>query len=393
MNSISQNMMGVELTASSFAQAEALQQRAANKDTTASQATQSVSHTPAIIHNPPIKIRPIDDPMAWLKLIEGDKSVAINMLFRQVLQIMRERAMESAKLCLPALLKVCRDDPARLAIVLRHGKSLCTKNNAKQDMARIEEATEALEEERGDEVNGGLNTAQAFAMYTQDNELLQQIRNTYYNTIISKRSLNALFNAMADLVGDDNMQKGMAVMQKALNDDLLSAYPSGKVTPQLSAIMVDAGLVNQLISLFSVSEDFIRKVQQFVAPTLMTAPEFTRRVVNMTTSSFYLRELQRLNADVVGNDQQKQVVFVNYYYALLKRLPNVLWTDMQTRNNTLVSILRFMEQLTMTIGDYKYRVDAEKSQDAVKKKLIMQAGVPTIQQEIPENPKDGEPSL
>lgn len=381
MQGITSNYVANTLTVSNFVDAESHSKQRLSNQTTALQTADSVKHAPAIIHNPPLKIRPVDDPITWLKLIEGNKSVAINTLCRSVLQILRERAMQPTKGCLPALLAACNNDPARLAIVLQHAKTLCEKNQLRQDSQRVAEATAALEEESGPEINAGLNTAQAFAMYTSDNELLQQIRRVYYNSIISKRSLNALFNAMTELVGEQNMQKGMAVMQKALNEDLLSAYPSGKVTPQLSALMSDAALIKHLNGLFTLCRDFLKKIQQFVAPTTMQTHQLTTRVVNMTTSSFYLRELQRLNQDIVGNEPKHQVVFLNYYYALLKRLPNVLWNDLQQRNNTLVSILRFMEQLTMTSGDFQYSVDAEKSQEAIKNKLVMQAGVPTLQTE------------
>lgn len=343
------------------------------------QTTPQTKPTKAIIHQPPIRIRPIDDPIKWLKLLEGTPSVAINELFQKVLQLLQQNRFE--KLDLQPLLAICKNDPARLAVVLRYGKNRLRQNGSRRDQSLIDDAAEKLEQDQASQINGGLNTAAAMAMYTSDGELLQDLRNTYYNTIIGKRSVNALFNAMVDLLGETQLPAAMVLMQKALNDDLMSGYPSIAPTPQLNALMTDSAIVASLTGLFGLSRDLLNKINRFIGPSKLEATELTRRMVILTTSSFYLRELQRLNTDAVGDDPLKQLVFLNYFYPLMKRLPDILWSDQQQRNNTLLSMLRFMDQQTQACGDYRFKTDKNKSQQTIKAKLTMQAGVPVVAQD------------
>ena len=278
------------------------------------------------------------------------------------------------------LLAMCDDDPARLATVLSYGKAQSRKQRARLDSMLIDEVNQLLEADHGDKINAGLNTAKAMSLYTTDGDLLQELRNTYYTNIIGKRSINALFNAMVDLLGESELATSMVVMQKALTDDLLSSYPSTRPTPQITALMSDASLVTSLSGLFGLCRDLHKKVNQVISAMGITTTELTRRVVNMTTSSFYLRELQRLNTDCIGQDPLKQLVFLNYFFPMLKKLPDILWPDIQQRNNTLLSVLRYMDQQTRSVGDFQFVNTADKQQQAVKNKLVMQAGVPVIEE-------------
>lgn len=340
--------------------------------------TSAVSAKPEIL-DPPLRIRPIDNPIKWLSLIEGRKGVAINTLYRRLQKVLKKQVQNQPEAYLDELLACCDHDPVRLAVTLSHGVTLCERAQQKQEQYQLQQVQSALEEAYTGQINAGLNTAETFALYSQDGELRQQLRYTYYASIVGKRSINALFSAMTNLLGEARLATGMMLMQKALNEDLNSGFPSSKVTPQLSALMADAAIVNKLINLLSISRDFLSKISRFVEPTQMTEADFTQRVVNMTTSSFYLRELQRLTQDAVGALPQKQVVFLNHYYALLKRLPDVLWASIQQRNNTLVSVLRYMDELTFSAGDTPQPSHEDENTEAVKSKLVMQAGIPVIE--------------
>ena len=342
--------------------------------------TAKAAQAKPVIYPTPLRIRPIDDPIKWLKLIEGNKAVAIGVLYQQVIkQLQQNRYSDNNQNPLKPLLDICQKDPARLLLVINYGKNLSEKNRDRQDLKLLNKIEVQLQSKYGAQINGGLNTAKALSLYSSDGELLQNLRNTYYSTIIGKRSVNALFNAMVDLLGEPQLATGMAVMQKALNDDLMGSYPSVAPTPQLNALLSDSAIVQQLTGLFGLCRDLLEKVNRHICPTSLEDADLTRRVVNMTTSSFYLRELQRLNVDTVGDQPDKQLVFLNYFYPLVKQLPGLLWADLQQRNNTLMSILRFMDQQTLSNGDYQYRHSADdKDRQAVNAKLTLQAGVPVI---------------
>ena len=327
-------------------------------------------------HDPPLKIRPIDDPHKWITLLQGGKTKEIASPLNRTSLWLKEQLNISSKAELKLLLAKNNNDPALTAVVLKKLRISKTALRDKPQLRLIDKLSEELESEHGDEINAGLNTAEQLLKFSQDPDMLQQIRTVYYTTVVKNRSVNALFNAMTDLLGEAHFREGMSIMQKALTEDLMSAYPSTKLNAQLSMLMRDATIVNKLTNLFSICQHFLKNIGRLISPCKMTDVDFMRRVVNMTTSSFYLRELQRLNLDIVGENPKHQLIFLNYYYSLLKRLPDVLWTDLQQRNNSLLNVLRYMDQLTLATGDYQLQASEDNATEALKTRLLIQAGIP-----------------
>lgn len=285
-------------------------------------------------------VRQVEQAEKWMQLLEGKKLQQSDSLAKML------RQQLAAGGGLESLLSLVGKDPAKAALILQHCLELVDIDGG-QDKKALLALQKELFKAYGAQINGGLNTAKALLEYTQNPSLLQKLRNLYYKSVVKKRSLNSLFENILELLGEDEVLAGLRTMQRALSDDLNSANPSIVSTPQLRLLVSDLSLTQKLAGVTKDSQELIERMQKKLEKVNISSMELTRRILTITATQLYLIELKRLNQDSVGEEREHHIIFMNALLQLFKRLPMALWSDRKSRDTSITSMLRHMQDETM----------------------------------------------
>lgn len=283
----------------------------------------------------------VDQADKWLQLLEGKKQQRMDNLSQSLQQQIKGGGG------LESLLLIADNDPAKASLILQHTlekseASADTKEN-QQSLRNVEKALIKL---YGPQIHAGLNTAKSFFSYTQNPQLLHQLRNLYYRSVVKKRTLNDLYESVLDLLGEDELLPGLRLMQRALAADLGGAKPSIDFTPQFRMLIGDLSLTQKLAGLTKDSQLLVQGLKRRLEDVNMSSTELTKKVLTIAATQVYILELKRLNQEVVGEKRSAHVIFMNELLKLLKQLPSVLWLEKNNREISINAMLRYMQTET-----------------------------------------------
>ena len=247
------------------------------------------------------------------------------------------------QLSIALLLDTAKGDPAKAEVILQKALAEARTTGQANKVQQLELLGQELYAKHGAEVMAGLNTAGALAMFSQDPEHRQTLRQLYYQHIVGQGSLATLFDALLTQFDEAHFAQGLHTLIRALTDDLAAQFPS-LPQGQLRVILKDLTASQQLSHILNSVQVMLRKLAAKGMIQSMSAAKLTRKLVEFTQSSLYPREVKNLNTETVGDDPLAHVVFLNALYPLVQKLPLPLWKDNKARQNTLNVILRLMTE-------------------------------------------------
>jgi type III secretion protein W len=260
-------------------------------------------------------------------------------------EIQRILARGQQALSMEAFMSAANGDPTKAEVLLQHATHQTKTSGNHALLKTLQNISQELNEEHGQDILAGINTAEALAMYSQDPQQRQNMRNLYYRNIVGQGSLAAIFDTLLSQFDEKHFAQGIHTLMRALSDDISSLFPS-KPGAQLKALLKDLTASQKLNSILNSSRDLLDRVSTQHPPQDMSAARLTKRLIDFTQGSLYPREIKSLSDDTVGQDPLKHVKFLNSLYPLVKEMPLPLWKDGESRRSALQVILRMMTEYT-----------------------------------------------
>lgn len=258
-------------------------------------------------------------------------------------EIRRILALGQQQLSLDYIMKRAEGDPAKADILLQHAMHQARAQGNQDKLKTLQSLSHSLNEEYGREVQAGINTAEAMALFSQDPQQRQSIRSLYYKNIVGQASLAAIFDTLLSQFDERHFTQGVHTLMRAMTDDLSSQFPSVP-TPQLKVLLRDLTASQQLSNILNNSRGLLERFSARGMMQDMTPPRLTRRLIDFTQGSLYPREVKALSDDTVGSSPLQHVKFLNALYPLVKKMPLPLWKDGESRRGALNLILRMMTE-------------------------------------------------
>ncbi|EOS94897.1 type III secretion system gatekeeper subunit SctW [Erwinia tracheiphila] len=247
---------------------------------------------------------------------------------------------------LDELLNAAGNDPARCDVLLRHTLLQAQRTQNTELASNATKSLQLLHQEKGAEVNAGLNTASAIASFSTDPTQKQAMRQLYYQTIVHLQSGNAMLEALLSSFGSVHFNQGLRTLQRALADDIAahsSSIPRRALQKILTSLQ-DAGNISQTLT---ASKILLKRLAGKLPDVSFSPLELTRRLLNLSGNGAYLRDLQNLAHDVAGQHPRHQVLFLSGLVPLVYHLPMGLWRDDKSKNRQMA-----LNLLRTVISDY-----------------------------------------
>lgn len=83
------------------------------------------------------------------------------------------------------------------------------------------------------------------------------------------------------------------------------------------------------------------------------AVNLMKTILTMTSGSIFSNDLHRIATEYAGNDPEKKLIFLNYFYIFIKSLPQALWNNAKGRVTGLETMLAHMENETIKLQKQK----------------------------------------
>jgi type III secretion protein W len=258
-------------------------------------------------------------------------------------EVRRLLAMGQQQVSLGQLLELADGDPAKAEVLAQHALQRARGQGSDGVTSHLQQAMQELHDEHGAEVQAGINTAEALALFSRDPQQLQHMRRLYYRSIVGQASLATLFDGLLSQFDEQRFGQGIHTLMRAISDDLSSAFPS-LPAGQLRALLRDLTASQQLINILNGSRELLERLAARRLAPRMSAPRLTRRLLDFTQATIYPREIKTLGEDAVGDDALDQSWFLNAIYPLMQQLPLPIWKDGKSRQSTLNLLLRVMTE-------------------------------------------------
>lgn len=276
-------------------------------------------------------------------------------------EVRRLLARGQQNLSMEAFLSSANGDPTKAEVLLQHATHRAKAEGNQALLNTLQGISQELNEEHGQDILAGINTAEALAMYSQDPQQRQNMRNLYYRNIVGQGSLASIFDTLLSQFDEKHFAQGIHTLMRALTDDLSSQFPS-KPNAQLKALLKDLTASQQLSNILNNSRDLLNRLSARTVTQDMTPARLTRRLVDFTQGSLYPREIKSLGDDTVGQNPLDHVKFLNSLFPLVKEMPLPLWKDGESRRSALQVVLRMMTEYSHYERQHMMNAQAQQAQ-------------------------------
>ncbi|WP_092329808.1 MULTISPECIES: type III secretion system gatekeeper subunit SctW [unclassified Pseudomonas] len=234
-------------------------------------------------------------------------------------------------------------DPARTDLILREALRDAEVQGRLVEAKRARDYLQRLRERYGAEIQAGMNIAEALRASGGDPELRQAVRRLYYDTVVLKQSLPTMMQALLGLFGETAFVSGLDMMRRALADDIAAQTPS-RPTAKLRTLLIGLSTSTQLSSVLQSCRQLLEQLAGRCPSGQLTAVLLLQRMLGIATGGLSSAEVRRLGRELGGDQERDQLVSLNGLYAMLKRLPLVLWRDGKSRQTALKNLLVLLDE-------------------------------------------------
>ncbi|KGT90324.1 hypothetical protein NG99_18175 [Erwinia typographi] len=230
------------------------------------------------------------------------------------------------------LVEAADNDPARCNLMLRMVLREADSRGDTQTANAASHGLERLDEQFGDLVRAGLNTAPAIASFTTDPAEKQGMRDLYYNGIVKHQSPSVILDSLLERFGREQFMPGLRTLQRALSEDIASLAPSisARSLHKIQLGLSEAGQLTHLIANSDKLLDDLRSRGK-IPPSALGGIEMTRRLLNVAETGLQGRDINAIGKEFAGEKPEAQMIFFNGLLPLMNNMPPMLWRDRNHR--------------------------------------------------------------
>lgn len=234
-------------------------------------------------------------------------------------------------------------DPARTDLILQEVLREAQAQGRQVEAKRARDYLQLLRERYGAQIQAGMNIAEALRAAGGDPELRQAVRRLYYDTVVLKQSLPTMMQALLGLFGENAFVSGLDMMRRALADDIAAQTPSSP-TAKLRVLLIGLAASTQLGSVLHSCRQLLAQLASSCPASQLTAVLLLQRMLGVAASGLPAAEVRRIARELGGEEEHDQLVSLNGFYAMLKRLPLALWRDGKSRQSALKNVLVLLDE-------------------------------------------------
>lgn len=230
------------------------------------------------------------------------------------------------------LVEAAENDPARCNLMLRMVLREADSRGDTQTATAASQGLEHLDEQFGDLVRAGLNTAPAIASFTTDPAEKQGMRDLYYNGIVKHQSPSVILDSLLERFGREQFMPGLRTLQRALAEDIASLAPSisARSLHKIQLGLSEAGQLTHLIANSDKLLDDLRSRGK-IPTSALGGIEMTRRLLNVAETGLQGRDINAIGKEFAGEKPAAQMIFFNGLLPLMNNMPPMLWRDRNHR--------------------------------------------------------------
>ncbi len=230
------------------------------------------------------------------------------------------------------LVEAAENDPARCNLMLRMVLREADSRGDTQTATAASQGLERLDEQFGDLVRAGLNTAPAIASFTTDPAEKQGMRDLYYNGIVKHQSPSVILDSLLERFGREQFMPGLRTLQRALAEDIASLAPSisARSLHKIQLGLSEAGQLTHLIANSDKLLDDLRSRGK-IPTSALGGIEMTRRLLNVAETGLQGRDINAIGKEFAGEKPAAQMIFFNGLLPLMNNMPPMLWRDRNHR--------------------------------------------------------------
>lgn len=248
-----------------------------------------------------------------------------------------------------SLLALTGDDPTRTHVVLQHVTAQAQAEGRQRDAQQSLNLQEQVHALYAQQIQAGMNIAQALKVASGDPSLRQAVRNVYYASVVLKQSLVTIMQALLGLFGEEGVSAGLGMMSRALADDIAAQCPS-QPTDKLRTLLVGLQSCRQLSAVLNSCRVFIQRLPAPEPQAEHTAVTLLQRLLGYAGTGIEHNEIQCLSREFGGDSPSSQLAALNRVYPLIQCLPLAVWSDPKSRQDTLQDFLKLMGERTHAEG-------------------------------------------
>lgn len=234
-------------------------------------------------------------------------------------------------------------DPARTDLILQEVLREAQAQGRQVEAKRARDYLALLREQYGAQIQAGMNIAEALRAAGGDPQLRQAVRRLYYDTVVLKQSLPTMMQALLGLFGDAAFVSGLDMMRRALADDIAAQTPSSP-TAKLRVLLIGLAASTQLGSVLHSCRQLLEQLAGSCPTSQLTAVLLLQRLLGVAASGLPAAEVRRIARELGGEEERDQLVSLNGFYSMLKRLPLALWRDGKSRQSALKNVLVLLDE-------------------------------------------------
>jgi type III secretion system YopN/LcrE/InvE/MxiC family regulator len=243
-------------------------------------------------------------------------------------------------------------DPLRRYVILctaahmlrtQLGNEAAQGNTAGQDslranLVRLDAAIDKLLRANGKRIRGGFNTAQALEFFSNEVEERDKLRDVYYDTIVTGRSVRETFERLLKAFGPSRFRNCVKTLRNAIVDDMKAPFPSS------NRILLEAyyqGLkeTHVLLSMIRATSELEQKIGPTALKSDQGVVDFLTQVLHYTDGPGTARQLNQICEAVAGTEYKEMLadesLSRHVKQFLLKHIPIDVWSDDGIRDTVL----------------------------------------------------------
>ncbi|ELY1861834.1 type III secretion system gatekeeper subunit SctW [Serratia marcescens] len=264
---------------------------------------------------------------------------------RQQALLLRLRDTLKRKAETDDLLAMLYDDPARCDLLLRVLEREARSDGDEELCRTVEQHLDTLEQNHGERLRAGLNTAWSIAELTDNPQHKQSLRNIYYDSIVHQQSAMAMVDLLLGHFAPQDFSIGLRTLQRALADDI-AALASSICTGALRHIqtgLFESGQVNHTLE---ESRALLERMAGKMRLGDMDHVELARRLLHICHNGAFLQDFSRLGHEVVSDALPRNLsIFFNGMLPLVRDLPIGLWKIKEGRQTALTLLANHNTEL------------------------------------------------
>lgn len=244
------------------------------------------------------------------------------------------------------LARQATDDPTEQFLLLQFALQQGEAQGAPAErLAALREAVATLEFEAGPQVYAGLNSIDAAVQFGNSPDTIRGFQNTYREVVLAAANLAQALDVILGRFGEQDFERGLTSLLKALGADLAAARPS--IAPErLQTLLQDIYQLEVVNTLLDETASLARTLSERHGIARFAPTTFIKSLVGLTCERWVVAQnFLRIPNDLAIALLAAKIELMVQAQRVLRELPMKIFSDAEARRALLDAGQEALDQL------------------------------------------------